>query len=324
MHHSKGARQVGRPARPCAVYQLRHSKAVPRAQVGRFSRPLLDYTAAAVRLDLGLTSPQAQWLADGGGPAAGGSIASLGARSSADDWLDSGGGDLQAAGPLLKHRHAPPGCSDGLHEGHAKKSKQPVHAVVFTERLVCRSAACGKWCFFWLRIRRLVSPSKEFYTQGICAGGPRHLARAVHLRIAAVGRPAAPARRLPPGAGGARGAAGAPGPPHPQPQGRLPRRRRPRQRRQRRAAAVADAGGARAIFLLTATVRCHTQVHSVRDASAPCQEGGPGLKRHVQVGYSHLHGHGADMAAYIKPATMQAMLAREWGRFIVCTGMTQN
>ncbi|KAK9843446.1 hypothetical protein WJX81_003011 [Elliptochloris bilobata] len=78
------------------------------AQVGRFSRPFFDYTAAAARLDLGLTSPQAQWLADGGGTSAGGT-AGAGARSAADDWLDSGGGDygeggLQAAGPLLKHR----------------------------------------------------------------------------------------------------------------------------------------------------------------------------------------------------------------------------
>ena len=85
-------------------------------QVGRFSRPFFDYTTAAVRLDLGLTSPQAQWLADGGGPAAGGSIASLGARSSADDWLDSGAGELQATGPLLKHRCALAGCHDSQHE----------------------------------------------------------------------------------------------------------------------------------------------------------------------------------------------------------------
>ena len=96
-------------------------------QVGRFSRPFFDYTAAAVRLDLGLTSPQAQWLADGGGPAAGGSIASLGARSAADDWLDSGGGDLPAAGPLLKHRCAPAGWHDSLREvvdGAAELSAQ--------------------------------------------------------------------------------------------------------------------------------------------------------------------------------------------------------
>ncbi|CAL8462881.1 g2415 [Coccomyxa elongata] len=35
-------------------------------QLGRFTRPMFDYTAGSVRVDLGLTSPQAQWLSCGG------------------------------------------------------------------------------------------------------------------------------------------------------------------------------------------------------------------------------------------------------------------
>jgi hypothetical protein len=91
----------------------RRVESVPGAQVGRFSRPLFDYTAAAARLDLGLTSPQAQWLADGGAAGGGGGAGpgAAGAHNSVDAWLADGGGEPDEGGllgraPLLKHRHA--------------------------------------------------------------------------------------------------------------------------------------------------------------------------------------------------------------------------
>ncbi|CAK0784857.1 hypothetical protein CVIRNUC_008062 [Coccomyxa viridis] len=67
-------------------------------QIGTFTRPFLDFTQASVRLDLGLTSPQAQWLAKGGSGLSSGNLQGI-----TEDPADAGGSASFPDSPY-KHR----------------------------------------------------------------------------------------------------------------------------------------------------------------------------------------------------------------------------
>ncbi|BDA48124.1 hypothetical protein COCOBI_11-3820 [Coccomyxa sp. Obi] len=58
-------------------------------QIGRFTRPMFDYTAGSVRVDLGLTSPQAQWLSRGGSSMSSHGSDASGADPANTSFLDS-------------------------------------------------------------------------------------------------------------------------------------------------------------------------------------------------------------------------------------------
>ena len=126
-----------------------------------------------VRLDLGLTSPQAQWLAKGGSGLSSGNLQGI-----TENLADAGGIASFPDSPY-KHRRA------------------PWRPTLPCQVSCCQLSGLRSVCILMLLHSDLL-PSFEpgmRTAQGLCAGGPGHMARAVPVGDAAGVRAAAGARR---------------------------------------------------------------------------------------------------------------------------------